>query len=61
MIDKEFDAIVYGKIDPHHVLHGKPLPAITTLLYSVCDNDEKRFEEALRLVRLFCEAAVAGK
>lgn len=31
------------------------VPALTTLLYKVCDNDEDKFEEALRLVGLFMD------
>lgn len=61
MTDEQFDLITYGTVDPMYRIDAKPVPAMTTMLYGVCNNDEKRFEEALRLVRLFCEAAVAGK
>lgn len=34
------------------------MPALTTLLYKVCENDEVRFNEACRLVNLFIEKAL---
>lgn len=33
-------------------------PALTTLLYRVCDNNEEKFEEACRVVNLFIEQAL---
>jgi len=33
-------------------------PALTTLLYRVCDGDHDKFEEATRLIELFMKAAV---
>lgn len=38
----------YKTVDPN-----TGLPALTTLLYKVCDNDGDKFEEACRLLRLF--------
>jgi hypothetical protein len=38
-----------------------PMPAITSLLYRVCDNDQTKFEEACRLVELFIVAALKEK
>jgi hypothetical protein len=32
-------------------------PAMTTLLYKVCGQDQAKFEEACRLIRLFMIAA----
>lgn len=29
------------------------LPALTTLLYRICDQDAAKFDEACRLIRLF--------
>lgn len=37
------------------------VPALTTLLYKVCDRDEKKFEEACRLMDLFIKAALEKK
>jgi hypothetical protein len=50
-------AILLGTVDPTVSLAGWPVPAMTTMLYRVCDNDPARFEEATRLVRLFIAAA----
>lgn len=52
----EADKISLTVEDP---VHG--MPAITTLLYKVCDNDEKKFEEACRLIDLFIKAALERK
>lgn len=38
----------YKTVDPN-----TGLPALTTLLYKVCDNDGNKFDEACRLLRLF--------
>jgi hypothetical protein len=54
------DQVLYGTLDPTVLLDdGKPLPAMTTMLYRVCDNDEKKFEEAARIVGLFIKAALS--
>lgn len=31
--------------------------ALTSVLHRVCDNDDSKFDEACRLIRLFMEAA----
>lgn len=36
--------------DPH-----TGLPALTTLLYKVCDGDQTKFKEACRLLNLFMD------
>ena len=53
------DRVLYGTTDPTLSLDGKPVPALTTLLHRVCDNDEKKFEEAIRLVELFVGKAMS--
>lgn len=53
------DIIMMQTKDPTTLIEGLSVPALTTLLYRVCDNDERRFEEADRLVRLFIETAIA--
>lgn len=52
----EADKIALTVEDPVH-----DMPALTTLLYKVCDQDEKKFEEACRLINLFIEAALEKK
>ena len=42
--------------DPH-----PGLPALTTLLYKVCDHDDKNFDEACRLLDLFMDKAQERK
>lgn len=37
---------------------GRPVPAMTTMLYRVCDNDPAKFAEADRLVGLMIAEAV---
>lgn len=44
------DALQFNTHDPRY-----DVPALTTLLYKVCDNDEAKFHEALRLVDLFMD------
>ena len=51
-------AILFGTVDPTVSLDGRPIPAMSTMLYRVCDNDPVRFEEATRLVQLFIDAAM---
>ncbi|UMO76033.1 hypothetical protein [Planktothrix phage Pra-JY27] len=54
----EVDGIIFATVDPETLILGRPAPALTTLLYVVCGNDEKKFEQADRLIRLFVEAAL---
>jgi len=49
------DIIAMNTKDPKY-----KMPALTTLLYKVCDNNEEKFEEACRLVNLFIEHALKG-
>lgn len=57
-----------GKLDPDHIMirtldpetllvghHRLSVPALTSLLISVCKNDPTTFDEACRLIRLFIE------
>ena len=52
----EADKITLQVEDPVH-----RVPALTTLLYKVCDCDEKKFEEACRILELFINAALEKK
>lgn len=37
------------------------LPALTTLLYRVCNGEQAKFEEANRLIELFIDEALKNK
>lgn len=53
------EMLQYKTIDPTSII--SKCPASTTLLYQVCGNDPDKFDNAMRLVRLFMnEAYVAG-
>ena len=41
----------YHTIDPEAPFKG--CPAVTTLLFKVCDNNYAKFDEATRLIHLF--------
>ena len=64
MVDQTADKIVqlslYSTVDPTTLLDGRPLPALTVLLYRVCHSDPEKFEEATRIVELFIREAVAN-
>ena len=42
---------LYHTVDPEAPFDG--CPALTTLLFKVCDNNHEKFDEAIRLVHLF--------
>lgn len=50
------DPLSFGLIVP-----GGTTPALTILLYRVCDNNMKKFDEACRLINLFMDAAEKPK
>jgi len=58
-----YDEAQMNTEDPKNMMNGKPVPALTTLLYAVCDGNHDKFNEAIRLVELFMRQAVrmAGK
>lgn len=63
--DEIKERALYGTNDPM-VKFPTPvgpdnMPALTTLLYVVCQNDQEKFEEATRLVGLFIDHALALK
>lgn len=46
--------VLYGTTDPNAPTpDGHGAPAVTTLLFTACDNDPDRFAEATRLIELF--------
>ena len=57
MTDDQFDSVMYGTQDQLRRIDGKPIPAMTSLLYEICGNDTERFDAAMRIVRLFCDKA----
>lgn len=50
--------ILFGTTDPTVNLEGTPVPALTTLLYRVCDENQDKFKEATRVVELFIRKAI---
>lgn len=54
----EIERVLYCTVDPTVRLQGGPIPAMTTLLHRVCDNDSTKFEEATRIVALFIAEAI---
>lgn len=46
-------------LDPETRIEGEPVPAVTTLLYHVCEGDRARYETACRLIGLFIADARA--
>lgn len=61
--NEDFDRWLFTAQDERINLDdGKPVPVMTTVLYRVCGNDPKRFEEACRALQLAFEAgASAGR
>lgn len=55
---KRVASVLYLTKDPENELNGTSLPALTTLLYGICHNDEKKFAEATRVVELFIARAL---
>lgn len=57
--DPRLDRVLYATVDPTvEDPPGRPVPALTTLLYRVCGNDDQQFEEATRVVELFVTKAL---
>lgn len=56
MIAGKHYTVLYGTLDPTNPvgLFGGT-PAMTTLLYRVCDGDGEKFDEACRLISLFLD------
>jgi len=56
--DEAVSSIMLRTADPTVQIGGRPTPALTTLLYRVCDNDAGRFAEATRIVELLIREAL---
>jgi hypothetical protein len=58
---RRIDRVLYGTKDPKTTLNVKgttsAVPALTTLLITVCDSNPDKFDEATRLLELFIEKA----
>lgn len=55
-MSEKHNPVLYGTLDPTNPV-GLPggTPALTTLLYKVCDQNNEKFDEACRLIRLFLD------
>lgn len=56
--DPRTERVLYITKDNTVQFMGGPVPAMTTMLMRVCDNNPEKFEEAMRLVKLFVEEAL---
>ena len=43
------------------MMDGKPLPLLTELLHRVCDGDEKRFTNAVEIMRAAFDAGAKSR
>lgn len=55
------ERIAFNTVDPQYVYKGTPLPALTSMLYKVCLQDDVMFMEASRLITLFIKQALKEK
>ena len=55
-MSEKHNPVLYGTLDPTNPV-GLPggTPALTTLLYKVCDRNNEKFDEACRLICLFLD------
>jgi hypothetical protein len=60
MSEQNIELVLYATRDPETLFQGAPVPAMTTMLHRVCGNDAAKFDEAVRLVKLFIESALDG-
>lgn len=60
LLRRKVDEIIYRTTDSKFTMNGAPVPALTTLLCKICDNDGAKFLEAARLVELFIVEALKG-
>ena len=57
-MNEAVEKVLYSTKDPLSPIENGP--AVTTLLFKVCQNDHERFDEAIRLVGLFVEGAMSN-
>lgn len=55
-MSEKHNTVLFNTVDPTNPV-GLPggTPALTTLLYKVCDNDMAKFDEACRIISLFLD------
>lgn len=55
-MSEKHNAVLFSTLDPTNPV-GLPdgTPALTTLLYRVCDQNDEKFDEACRLIGLFLD------
>lgn len=59
MSEDYIEHVMLNTMDPNTALHSnKRIPAISTLLFRVCDGDKAKFEEACRLIKLILRDAL---
>jgi hypothetical protein len=56
MTNTAFEKWCYTAEDSTRTINGKPIPLITTFLFSVCQEDQKRFELGIDILRMAFEA-----
>jgi hypothetical protein len=54
----DIERVLFATIDPETLIDGRPVMALTTMLYRVCDGDDRKYKEATRLVELFIAEAL---
>lgn len=61
-MQEKLESLFYSVKDYENKMMGMPVPASTTMLFEVCNNDPDRFKTACRLITLFtADAYRAGK
>lgn len=55
-MSEKYNAVLFGTLDPTNPVGlSDGTPALTTLLYKVCDQNNEKFDEACRLICLFLD------
>lgn len=57
----DLELVLYTTMDPEVQIGGRALPAMTTMLHRVCQNDPERFAEACRIIELFVGKALSDR
>ncbi len=60
LVDKHYETMMMTQDPDNHLMDG-PIPALTTLLINVCNNDSEAFGEATRLIALFMEKVLENQ
>jgi hypothetical protein len=55
---ENFDRWLYSAVDDRHMVDGKAVPLLTTLLYRVCDGDGRKFEDVTKALQAAFEAGL---